>query len=120
MKTKFLAAAGLVAALTAGGAAWAFSGGTPAPVEGVPTVLAADADCCVTGACCCPGQGACCDLSKRATAAVAKTLKKADGCCATGDCCCPGAGACCAASPVRASADGECCLSPNKPACCSK
>jgi len=119
MKTKFFALAGLLVALAAGGAAWAFTGGNPVQADAAPVTQVTEAGCCVTGDCCCPGQGSCCDLSKRATADVAKTLKKAASCCSTGNCCCPGAGSCCGAPQDSASGE-ECCTSAKKAGCCSK
>lgn len=96
MRTKLLAIA--VLGLLAGGTALAFTltGKTAqadtetvaAPVQAVEAF-----GCCVTGDCCCPGQGACCDPAARAKAT--SSVKKAAGCCATGNCCCPGQGSCC-------------------------
>ena len=72
------------------GAAWA-SNQTPIKSDQVQL----DAGCCVTGNCCCPGQGACCDVTKRRSQFSA-TAAAGSSCCQTGNCCCPGAGACCA------------------------
>ena len=108
MRKNVCAFACLLVALAAGGAAWAFSG-TAAGDTATLVVQSSEAEvvgCCVTGDCCCPGQGTCCDLTKRATAEATKSLKKA-GCCSTGNCCCPGAGSCCATS--EAVPAKECC-----------
>lgn len=115
MRTKFFAYAALVVTLVIGGAAWAFTGtDTPAPQDET-------AGCCVTGDCCCPGQGSCCDPTKRATGDIVKTLKKTANCCSTGNCCCPGAGSCCTATTTEVKADAkECCTSTAKASCCSK
>lgn len=121
MRTKVCAFACLLAA-AAGGAAWAFNGTAGSHATVPPVAQSGEAEpagCCVTGDCCCPGQGSCCDLSKRATADEAKSLKKAAGCCSTGNCCCPGAGFCCAtseAAPAKESSPH----SAKKSACCSK
>src|SRR5262245_37089804 len=78
----------LMLALTAAGTAWAAA----------PATKAKPADrsgCCVTGDCCCPGQGDCCATNKRK--AEAKT--RGCGCCgskAKAKACCKMA--CCAAS----------------------
>jgi hypothetical protein len=93
MRAKLIALTALVLSIAAG-AAWAYSTTSqPAPE---PT----EAGCCVTGDCCCPGQGACCDHEKRAAPDVANSLVKSESCCQTGNCCCPGAGSCCPASPA--------------------
>jgi hypothetical protein len=109
MRTKVLSVAALLVALVAGGAALAFNGFTSAESNAAPIATTIDAaGCCVTGDCCCPGAGSCCDLTKRATGDSAKDLKKAENCCSTGNCCCPGAGSCCAETTAA------------KPACCQK
>jgi hypothetical protein len=96
------------------GAAWAITKPTaiaePASTEGF--------GCCVTGDCCCPGQGDCCGIVNVKVEAkgccskaegkkvdccstTAKTTNyeavavKVGGCCETGNCCCPLAGLCC-------------------------
>jgi hypothetical protein len=127
MRTKYIAAAcGL---LLVAGTALAFSlatsgvraGDAPATVE--PTTAETD-NCCLTGDCCCPGQGSCCDPAAKAAAATSgiKYVKKAGaGCCATGNCCCPGQGSCCDLSAVKA--EGTSCCSTKaekKDGCCTK
>jgi len=81
------------------GAAWAFN---------KPTANAEQSlGCCVTGNCCCPGQGSCCDLDARAKE-KSVTATKGIGCCVTGNCCCPGQGSCCAAAMVGTESK-DCC-----------
>jgi hypothetical protein len=82
-------------------------------------------NCCLTGDCCCPGQGDCCDpaAKAKATASGVKYVKKAGpGCCVTGDCCCPGQGLCCA--PVAVTTESKSCCSAKREAkkadCCAK
>lgn len=82
-KTAFILAA-FTALTIAIGAAWAVSSST-AESEG----------CCVTGNCCCPGKGACCDLTQRKPQSEL-TGVTTESCCLTGNCCCPGKGSCCA------------------------
>ena len=100
MRTKLLALA--VLGLIAGGTALAITltGRTAqadTPTVAAPAQAIEAAGCCVTGDCCCPGQGACCDPAAKAKAATTtKSVKTGAGCCATGDCCCPGQGSCCA------------------------
>ncbi len=89
MRTKLLAVVPFVVVVLAAGAGWAISAQTS---DG--TGVAVSESCCVTGDCCCPGAGDCCDQSARS---ATKVVKKGDGCCVTGNCCCPAAGACCAA-----------------------
>jgi hypothetical protein len=79
----------------AAGAAWAFN--KPEQALG----------CCVTGDCCCPGQGSCCDPGAKAKETTV-TATKAIGCCVTGNCCCPGQGSCCATAMVGTEAK-DCC-----------
>jgi hypothetical protein len=97
MRSKLSAA--LLLALLVVGIVWTF---TPAATA-TPQRAARDPGCCVTGDCCCPGHGDCCDLTVRAKVKVAR---KAPSCCETGDCCCPGHGSCCGAS---ARAKGKSC-----------
>lgn len=118
MKTKYMVVAGVLAVLVVGGVAWGFAVGKPADTP--PAAQTEGAGCCVTGDCCCPGQGSCCDTSKRVSAEVAKTLTKAAGCCSTGQCCCPGQGSCCATSESAKSGEKECCATKSKGDCCSK
>jgi hypothetical protein len=114
MRSKVFVGLALVVGLAAGGVAWGFSGSAnrdeaaPAIQQEVATPAAG---CCITGDCCCPGQGACCDVSVRAKVTTV-VAKKATSCCVTGDCCCPGRGACCATSSVSAE--------PAKHSCCKK
>lgn len=109
MKPRLFAAPAVGVAVAAGGAAWAFTGsGRPVPIT-EPAPLPA-AGCCVTGDCCRPGQGSCCDPALRVTGEAAKSLPRAASCCSTGTCCCPGAGSCCA--PAAATPTDL------KPACC--
>ena len=129
MRTKLFAIA--VLGLIAGGTALAFTltGKTAqADTQTVAAPVQADeaAGCCVTGDCCCPGQGACCDpaAKAKATATTTKSVKAGAGCCTTGDCCCPGQGSCCAATATP-SAKAEvkaCCAAKTEKAggCCEK
>ena len=127
MRTKLFAIA--VLGLIAGGTALAFTltGKTAqADTQTVAAPVQADeaAGCCVTGDCCCPGQGACCDPAAKAKATATTGVKKAAGCCATGNCCCPGQGSCCAATATP-SAKAEvkaCCAAKTEKAggCCEK
>jgi hypothetical protein len=103
--------------LIVAGATWASNKPT-AKTEPVSTKAAG---CCVTGDCCCPGQGSCCDPTAKAKAPTAiKAAKKGAGCCVTGDCCCPGQGDCCWVVKVQAKV---CCglvgkKTTDKPSCC--
>ncbi len=121
MRTKMFSALAVLTVSAACGAAWAFAGPTfnaPTPVttESQPQVAETAYGCCVTGDCCCPGAGSCCDPALRVTGEAAKSLKRAAGCCSTGNCCCPGAGSCCAPEAAStAPSTGE-----RKPACCTK
>jgi hypothetical protein len=129
MRTKYIVAA-LVVAASVAGTAWAFNTTKNAQViDGQAPVASTEVktietdNCCLTGDCCCPGQGACCDLTAKAKAATSgvKYVKKAGaGCCATGNCCCPGAGSCCASSAT--STEGKSCCSDkaNKKECCKE
>jgi hypothetical protein len=81
------------------------AGDTPAAATVIET-----GNCCLTGDCCCPAQGECCDPAARGAISGVKYVKKAGGgCCATGDCCCPGQGACCGVT--AASSEGTSCCS---------
>ena len=101
MRTKIFAVAVVALGLLVGGIALAFTlTGSKAqadPPPAAPEQPVAVAGCCVTGDCCCPGQGSCCAPAAKAKAKTA-AVKKAASCCLTGDCCCPGHGACCAAA----------------------
>lgn len=106
MRSKMSAALLLgVLFVGAAGAAWAFA---------KPSTVAEQANaeafgCCVTGDCCCPGEGSCCDPTAKANAKLStKTAKKGFGCCVTGDCCCPGQGSCCADFTVKVEVKGCC------------
>ena len=126
MRTKLLALA--VLGLIAGGTALAVTltgktaqADTRTVADPVQAVEAAG--CCVTGDCCCPGQGACCDPAAKAKATT-KSVKAGAGCCATGNCCCPGQGSCCAGT-APASAKPEvkaCCAAKTEKTggCCEK
>jgi hypothetical protein len=114
MKTKMFAALAVAVAVAAGGAAWAFTESSQPVLPNEPTqqpTAVAAVGCCVTGDCCCPGQGSCCDPALRVTGEAAKSLNRAVSCCSTGACCCPGSGSCCA--PAVAVTSGD-----EKPACC--
>ena len=129
MRTKYIAVAcGLLIA----GTALAFnfnSNGVragdstpPAPTTSETATVETD-NCCLTGDCCCPGQGDCCDPAVKAKAATSgvKYVKKAGaGCCATGNCCCPGQGSCCDLSAVKAEATSCCSEKAEKKSCCTK
>jgi hypothetical protein len=126
MRTKMFALAVVAMGLIAGGTALALTlRRTKAQVDNPPAATEAQAlkadGCCVTGDCCCPGEGACCDPVLKAKAKAATTrVKKGAGCCVTGDCCCPGQGSCCAdLTKVDAKA---CCATEaeKKGSCCDK
>jgi hypothetical protein len=82
-------------------------------------------NCCLTGDCCCPGQGDCCDpeLKAKAASSTVKYVKKAGaGCCSTGNCCCPGQGSCCGVAATAATGEEKSCCSAKteKKGCCTK
>lgn len=116
MRTKYMAALAAVAGLLVAGTALAYTLNTRnvrADDHPAPTVTEVETtNCCLTGDCCCPGQGSCCDPAAKAAAETSgvKYVKKAGaGCCATGDCCCPGRGSCCAATAAKADAKPTIC-----------
>ena len=120
MRSKLSVA--LLLGLIVAGAAWAFD----KPLAKTKPVSTEGFGCCVTGDCCCPGQGSCCDPKAKAKATTSiKIAKTGAGCCATGNCCCPGQGNCCAAVKVNADAKAmkvSCCGTATKAAakvsCC--
>lgn len=124
MRTKYMIA--VACGLLVAGTALAFgltttslrAGDHPTATE--PATVETD-NCCLTGDCCCPGQGACCDPAAKAASSTVRYVKKAGaGCCSTGDCCCPGQGSCCG---VTATTDeGKSChpATTEKKGCCSK
>jgi hypothetical protein len=100
MRTKLCAYLLCAVVLVTVGTALAFNG--PKTDPGLPTTAPAEAlaisdSCCVTGDCCCPGAGACCDPVLRAQA-PANAVSRGPGCCEAGNCCCPGEGSCCGAA----------------------
>lgn len=112
MRTKLIALA--VLGLIAGGTAVAFTltGKTAhadAPAATAEVQAANAFGCCVTGDCCCPGQGACCDPALKAKATATGSVKKGESCCLTGNCCCPGQGSCCADFTQAKAGDKACC-----------
>ena len=122
MRIKMYALAVAAVGLIAGGTALAFTLAGKAQADAPAVAAEAQAanafGCCVTGDCCCPGQGACCDPAAKAKATATTGVKKAAGCCVTGNCCCPGQGACCAdltkaeakaCCTVKAEKQGNCC-----------
>ncbi len=100
MRTKMFALAVAAMGLFAGGTVLAFNltgkAQADTPVVATEAQVVDAAGCCVTGDCCCPGQGACCDPAVKVKANTTTAVKKGDGCCVTGNCCCPGQGSCCA------------------------
>ena len=126
MRTKYIIA--IACGLLVAGTALAF-GLTTNGVRGsdssstVETTTVETDNCCLTGDCCCPGQGSCCDpaLKAKAAASVVKYTKKAGaGCCATGNCCCPGQGSCCAAAVEKTEGMSCCSEKSEKKSCCTK
>ena len=98
MRIKIAVGVVMVLALLAAGVTLTYAlTGSKAKADTPPVVNTEPANevagCCVTGDCCCPGQGSYCDPAAKAKAA---TAVKAASCCLTGDCCCPGHGSCCA------------------------
>lgn len=129
MRTKLFAILGLAAACLFSGATWSLSGtakfdGPATPISVTAEASEADAaalSCCVTGDCCCPGQGDCCDLTVRAkNVSAPKPAKRGGGCCVTGNCCCPGQGSCCAAKTEATATKGCCAAKEKKEGCCGK
>jgi hypothetical protein len=120
MRTKYLA--GIIAALAVAGTALAYtmnnsvSKATFSPTTTAETNPVETDNCCLTGDCCCPGQGLCCDSAAKAQAndsGIKYVKKSGAGCCVTGDCCCPGQGLCCAVDEKNG--DGKsCCQSKAK------
>lgn len=103
MKSFKASAFALLAVAAIAGFVWAFN----EPAKSTESQVAAEnASCCVTGNCCCPGAGSCCDTTKRVKSDNPVATKTA-GCCGTGNCCCPGAGSCCAKAEKK-----SCCSTP--------
>ena len=101
MRSKLSVA--LMLCLIVAGSVWAFD----QPTVNTEVLSAEGFGCCVTGDCCCPGQGSCCDPNAKAKAKLntaKKSAKKGFGCCVTGNCCCPGKGSCCAEVKVSTEA----------------
>lgn len=126
MRTKHIA---LAFGLLIAGAALAVGLGTSSLRAGDHETTAEKAtveteSCCLTGDCCCPGQGECCDKevkAKAATSTVKYVKKEGAGCCFTGNCCCPGKGSCCGGTAAAADEGTPCCSGkPEKKTCCTK
>jgi hypothetical protein len=104
MRTKYIAGAVVGLGLLIAGGMLAFNLTTGnVRADNTPDAVESDS-CCVTGDCCCPGQGSCCDPAKRVAGAVKAT--KGTSCCVTGDCCCPGQGSCCDPNAKAKAAEG--------------
>lgn len=98
MRTKYMAGVAAALGLLVAGTALAFHyNGTPTDGTAPEAAVVETDNCCLTGDCCCPLQGLCCDPDAKAKATPGvKYVKKAGaGCCVTGNCCCPGQGSCC-------------------------
>ncbi|MFO0800558.1 MAG: hypothetical protein U0804_24075 [Gemmataceae bacterium] len=113
----------LALVLTVAGVAWGYGASAATKNTDNPPATVETDNCCLTGDCCCPGQGACCDPAAKAASATSgvKYVKKAGaGCCSTGNCCCPGQGACCGVT--AATDDGKSCptATTEKKGCCPK
>jgi hypothetical protein len=125
MRIKYIAAAcGLLVAGTALAFNFATSGVRAGDLPATTETATVETDnCCLTGDCCCPGQGSCCDPETKAMAATSavKYVKKAGaGCCATGNCCCPGQGSCCGVAAAKDEGKSCCSSKTEKKDSCSK
>ena len=113
----------LALVLTVAGVAWGFGASAATKNTDNPAATVETDNCCLTGDCCCPGQGACCDPAVKAASATSgvKYVKKAGaGCCSTGNCCCPGQGACCGVTAATDEAKSCPTATTEKKGCCSK
>lgn len=113
----------LALVLTVAGVAWGYGASAASKNTDISAATVETDNCCLTGDCCCPGQGACCDPAVKAASATSgvKYVKKAGaGCCSTGNCCCPGQGACCGVTAATDEAKSCPTATTEKKGCCSK